>query len=162
MPLFGRRAYEHITVGKVHRERRSAAGRAGFRTDSLELRRRASSCQTHRARQNENRLAAGPGWHDNELVFSNEIGEPIEPRTLQRKFKRLLEAAELPLSTRLHDLRHGTASMLLARGKSLHEIAEFLGHSSIQITSDVYAHLSDEMKRANADAMDEIFSIARQ
>jgi integrase len=121
-----------------------------------------ASAQAHRARQNERRLAVSQNWQDEtSLVFTNEVGEPIEPRTVQREFKQLLKAAGLPTSTRLHDLRHGAASMLLARGRSLREIMELLSHSSIQVTSDIYAHLSDEMKRSNATAMDETFSQAR-
>ncbi|MFC1468826.1 tyrosine-type recombinase/integrase [Rhodococcus qingshengii] len=44
-------------------------------------------------------------------------------------------------SIRLHDLRHGQASLLLAAGIDLTIVSKRLGHSSIAITADTYCHL---------------------
>ena len=55
---------------------------------------------------------------------------------------------------RFHDLRHSCASLLLAQGVPLSTIQEVLGHTSYAFTRDVYAHLSDELKRDAATAMD--------
>ncbi|MFQ5574516.1 MAG: tyrosine-type recombinase/integrase [Terriglobia bacterium] len=54
---------------------------------------------------------------------------------------------------RLHDLRHGYASLLLASGENIKFVQDQLGHSSAQITLDVYAHL---MPHATAGAPDRL------
>jgi integrase len=52
---------------------------------------------------------------------------------------------------RFHDLRHGAASLMLAQGASLREIMDVLGHSTISVTADLYAHIAPEARRAFAD-----------
>lgn len=54
-------------------------------------------------------------WHDYNLVFCTPIGTPIDARNLLREFKALLERTELP-NMRLHDLRHSSATLLIAKG----------------------------------------------
>lgn len=50
---------------------------------------------------------------------------------------------------RFHDLRHSAATLLLALGVPLKEVSEILGHSSINITADLYGHvLPDAQKNA--------------
>jgi integrase len=113
--------------------------------------------KSHRARQAEERLAAGAEWQDlTGLVFTNGLGRPIEPITLHRDYKTLLESAKLPKATRFHDLRHSAASLLLAQGVSPKMIADLLGHSRIGITMDLYGHILPAMRRDTADMMDQI------
>lgn len=57
---------------------------------------------------------------------------------------------------RLHDLRHGRASLLLAAGVDLAVVSKMLGHSSITITADTYAHLLDGVGRQAAEAADAV------
>jgi integrase len=52
---------------------------------------------------------------------------------------------------RLHDVRHTSASLGLAAGESLLEVSRRLGHSSITITADVYAHVSPSSAHAAAE-----------
>jgi integrase len=93
--------------------------------------------RAHRARQFEERLRSGPAWDDSGLVFTREDGSALHPDYVSRHFVRLARAADLP-PVRLHDLRHGAASLALAGGASLKEVSEMLGHSSITITADIY------------------------
>jgi Phage integrase family len=58
---------------------------------------------------------------------------------------------------RFHDLRHGTATMLLARGVDLRTISDILGHSQYSTTADLYAHVAPQLKREAADKLDEAF-----
>jgi hypothetical protein len=57
---------------------------------------------------------------------------------------------------RFHDLRHACASLLLAQGLDLKVIQEVLGHSTITITGDLYAHVLMGLKRQAADRMDAV------
>lgn len=83
-------------------------------------------------------------------------GQPIDPRSVNRAFDRLLTKAEVPHS-RVHDLRHTCATLLLAEGASDREVMELLGHSSIGITMNTYAHVLDDSKRRMASRMDGLF-----
>jgi integrase len=85
-----------------------------------------------------------------DLVFTNSQGNPINPSNfLGRQFKPAVEAAGLR-DLRFHDLRHTFGSMLIAQGQDLKYVQTQLGHSSIQVTVDVYGHL---LKKSNPDAV---------
>jgi integrase len=68
-----------------------------------------------KTRQQRERLAAGSGWQQSNLVFTSTIGTPLDERNVRRAFKEILKKAELPL-IRIHDLRHTAATLLLAQG----------------------------------------------
>ena len=54
---------------------------------------------------------------------------------------------------RFHDLRYSCASLLYAKGVSLKDIQEWLGHSDISTTSNIYTHLNFDSKVASASAI---------
>ena len=108
--------------------------------------------RAHRAAQAAERLAWGPACVDSGRVFTRENGEALHPETVTRRFGRLVAAAGLR-PVRLHDLRHGFASLALAAGVPLAVISKRLGHSSIAITSDTYSHLLEGMGKEAAEQM---------
>ena len=114
--------------------------------------------KAQRARQATERLSAGTDWRDSDLIFTSPTGKPLDPKAVHCDFKRLLAKAELPTATRLHDLRHSAASLLLAQGVPLRTIMELLGHSSLAMTANVYAHVAPAVLREVADRMDVIFA----
>ncbi len=69
-------------------------------------------------------------------VFPSRAGTLTEPRNVVRAFRRLLVEAELPTTTRLYDLRHGFASLLLAAGSIRGWASDLLGHSTTRLTLD--------------------------
>ncbi len=76
------------------------------------------------------------------LLFTAPRGGPLRIANFrQRVWWPALEAAELPRSTRIHDLRHTCASLLIRQGVHPKAIQHHLGHASIQITMDRYGHL---------------------
>lgn len=113
--------------------------------------------QLHRKRQDTERDTAANLWHDDGLVFTTAFGTPLEPRNINRHFAGVLKAAGLP-HQRFHDLRHACASLLLAQGLDLKVVQEVLGHSSITITADLYAHVLMGLKRKAASSMDAVFA----
>jgi integrase len=117
----------------------------------------AKALRKHRARQLEERLAAGPEWHDTGLVFTTRKGTPLEPRNQVRHFKALLKRAGLTES-RFHDLRHTAASLLLAQGVHPRVVMEILGHSRISLTMDTYSHVMPSVMNEAAAKMDAILS----
>ncbi len=114
-----------------------------------------SALRANRLRQLEEKLAAGPDWHDHSLVFSTKVGTPIDHRNLTRYFQRQIAAAGLP-HQRFHDARHACATFLLAQGVALKVIQEILGHASIQLTADTYAHVLPQLQRAAMGSFDRI------
>lgn len=108
----------------------------------------------HRVRQAEERLRAGAAWQDHGLIFTTSIGTPLSPANVRnRSFYRILKEAGLP-RIRFHDLRHTTATLLLARGVHPRLVQELLGHSQISLTLDTYTHVMAPMLRQVADEMD--------
>jgi len=68
----------------------------------------------------------------------------------------MLNKADLP-NVRFHDLRHGAATVLLAAKVDLKVVSELLGHSSVAITADIYAHVLPEMQQEVVKKMDDLF-----
>lgn len=110
--------------------------------------------ERRRARQEADKLAAGDAWTETGLVFTTGLGRPVDPRNVNRRFDRLRERAGLPW-LRLHDLRHGCATYLLAHGVDSRTVMEILGHTTIRQTMDRYGHALPDRVRAAADAMDD-------
>ncbi|GAA4950916.1 tyrosine-type recombinase/integrase [Streptomonospora halophila] len=107
--------------------------------------------QRWRARQAEERLAAGPGWHDSGLVFTNPDGTGLRPSWVSDEFARIVARADLP-PIRLHDLRHGAASLGLAAGVDIKVVSAELGHSTTTFTQDTYQTVFPEVAREAAEA----------
>ena len=91
-------------------------------------------------------------WEDTPYVFTSTVGTPIEPRTLTRTFHALCERHGLR-RVRLHDLRHSCVSLLLALGVSPRVVMEIVGHSAIEMTMNVYGHVSLDNQRAALDLL---------
>ncbi|MEV6292402.1 tyrosine-type recombinase/integrase [Streptomyces sp. NPDC051896] len=109
----------------------------------------------HRMRQAAARAKAGKWWQDSAYVFTARTGRPVEPRNLYRSFTRVAESAGLRV-IRLHDARHGTATLLTASGVAPRVVMETLGHSQISITMDVYTHVVQDTQREAMSHMDRL------
>ncbi|WP_443075906.1 MULTISPECIES: tyrosine-type recombinase/integrase [unclassified Streptomyces] len=99
-----------------------------------------------RLRQAKQRHDAGQAWQDSDYVFTTRTGRTIEPRNLSRSFERITEDAGLR-RIRLHDARHGCATLLFAAGVPARVVMEILGHSQIAVTMNIYTHVSDDKRR---------------
>jgi len=88
------------------------------------------------------RPAAGPAWSEEfgDLVFTGRTGRPLDEKAIRRAFQAALRAAGLP-PVRPHDLRHTTASLLLARGVNVKVVQELLGHATVRVTLETYSHV---------------------
>ena len=109
-------------------------------------------------RQETNRKLCGNSYCTKYLdyIYVNEIGERIKPGYLTDRFPTVLEQNHMR-RIRFHDLRHSCASLLFAHGVSLKEIQEWLGHSSIGTTGNIYTHLSFGTKVSSANAILNVF-----
>lgn len=116
-----------------------------------------TALRAHRTRQLEERLAAGPLWHEHGLVFAHATGAPLLGSNVTRSFQRLLQRAGLR-RMRFHDMRHACASLLIAQGIHPRVVMETLGHSQIGITMNVYSHVLPEAQREAAARMDAVLT----
>ena len=92
-----------------------------------------------------------------EWVFCTNVGTTISVHNLHnRSWKPLLLRAELPHTTRFHDLRHTCATLLLIKGVHPKIVQEMHGHSSITITLDTYSHVLPNMQEKAVEAMEDI------
>lgn len=109
--------------------------------------------RAERVRQMEQRLRAGPLWKDSSHVFTSEVGTPLDGPNVTHRFQQRLADAGLP-RMRVHDLRHGVATLMLAQGENLRTVMEQLGHAQIGLTMNTYAHISPALKRDAAARLD--------
>lgn len=111
-------------------------------------------------RQKEDRLMAGGLWQgwasererQTSNVFTNELGGHLHPQTVLVHFKKLATSVGAP-NARVHDLRHTYAVLSLQNGDDVKTVQENLGHATAAFTLDVYGHVSEHMKEASAQRM---------
>lgn len=87
-----------------------------------------------------------------ELVFTAKRGGPVLHRTFWSRYWLPAIASIEDPKPRIHDLRHGHASHLLANGVPIHIVQARLGHTSIKTTVDTYSHLLPDAQRMAQDA----------
>ncbi|MFD4583206.1 tyrosine-type recombinase/integrase [Streptomyces sp. NPDC058434] len=109
----------------------------------------------HRLRQRDSFTRSGVVWSETGYVFATRNGRPVEPRNVYRSFTRVAADAGLRV-VRLHDARHGCATLLTAAGVAPRVIMEILGHSQISITMDVYTHVVHDTQREAISHMDRL------
>lgn len=93
-------------------------------------------------RQAAERLAAGPLWRDEGLVFCSEVGTPIDPANLRRTFARIAGKAEIG-HVFPYAVRHTTASLLIDAGATVEEVADLFGDDPITL----YRHYRHRVKK---------------
>jgi integrase len=112
--------------------------------------------EARRKRQNEERLATGQAWTDNDLVFCNSLGGGLAPNNVTRRhFQPAIKRAGVP-TIRFHDLRHTAATLMLLGGVPVKVVSERLGHSNVGITLSIYAHVLPSMQKDAAAVMDRL------
>ncbi len=92
-------------------------------------------------------------WQDNDLVFPNLVGNPIDPNNLIKDLRTVLAEANLP-AVRFHDLRHTCGTLMLLANVHPKVVSERLGHSDIRITLDTYSHAIPSMQEEAAQMIE--------
>jgi len=110
-----------------------------------------------KARQEEERAHAGEAWEETGYLFTDPLGRPVHPDTLNHTLRRVCDRAGLP-RLRVHDLRHIHATLMLRRGVPVEVVAERLGHASPAFTLAQYRHVLPDEHRAYALNLSELLS----
>jgi integrase len=106
----------------------------------------------HKAAQAAERLRAANQWENSGLVFTTELGTPVDPRNILRTVEVAARKAGVA-DIGVHTLRHSAAVAWLESGTHIKAVADLLGHSSIAITGDTYGHTSDDAARTAVRAL---------
>jgi integrase len=109
------------------------------------------SLRAHRKSQLAERLACGTSWSENDLVFCQPDGKPIDPRRDWAEWKALLAVAGVR-DARVHDARHTAGTLLIEQGVHPRVVMEILGHSDLRLTQR-YTHASSAMAADAAERM---------
>ena len=121
-----------------------------------------------KATQAQELLAQGRPDTD-DLVFTAQVGREadtplrrwaLHPNTVSQAFRGAAKRGGLPLTTRLHDLRHAFATSALELGIHPKIVQETLGHSSIQVTLGIYSHVTAAVERRAVDAVGALYEAA--
>jgi integrase len=103
-------------------------------------------------RRRDSRRRTGKPWDDTEALFTYADGRPVRPEYLTHRFNAIVDRLGLP-PIRLHDLRHGAATLALAAHTDLKIIQYTLGHASIITTADTYTSVLPEVAHQAAQAV---------
>lgn len=103
---------------------------------------------------------SGDCWEENDLVFTSEIGTPLDNSNVLKEFYIVLNKAGLP-KIRFHDLRHTAASLLLNNGQGIMAVSKLLGHSKPSVTLDIYGHVYSESMEEVARVMEALVTPTR-
>jgi integrase len=124
---------------------------------SLELPKRAIAALTvHKARQANERRTAGGAWHDNDLVFCHENGDPYTSDQLNWRFSKMTRKAGIG-RWHAHEGRHTAVSIMSSSGVPIQDISDTVGHKSTHVTETVYRHVIVPEIRGGATVMDDVF-----
>jgi len=124
-------------------------------------------------------LSVGTKWEgyrgnefDKNFIFiqtEKNIGQHMDVDSPTGKFKEIVKLInentpdpekKLPI-IRLHDLRHTSATLLIAQGVDIETISHRLGHSKASVTMDVYGHFMESMDETASDTLEKLLSIAK-
>ncbi len=113
-----------------------------------------------REQQKENKRVCGNCYNRqyDGYIFVDAMGNLFKPDSVTDNFSKLLKRSGLR-HIRFHDLRHSCASLLLANDVPMKQIQEWLGHSDIGTTANIYSHLDYKSKITSANVMDSILSM---
>ncbi len=148
----------HIAVWRSVRQGGDTKTKKSRRTLALP-KRCIDALRRHRSLQDEQRVAAGDRWQEHHLVFSTNVGTPLDPSHVRRDFRIAIKGADGvdPSEWTPRELRHSFVSLLSDDGVSLEEISRLVGHKNTAVTELVYRKQIRPVIEGGAVAMDRIF-----
>jgi integrase len=111
-----------------------------------------TSLRRHLLAQQQEHADLGERWPESGFVFTTAIGTPIDPDNCSKLVRAAMKTAGVRV-VRLHDLRHGCVSALLGLGVPPRTVMEIAGHSALEMTMNVYAHVTLDDKRVALDKL---------
>jgi integrase len=114
--------------------------------------------RAHRRLQTQSRMRNAARWPDNDLVFTTQLGTPLDAANVRRAFRQVAEDAGLRAEDWTpRELRHSFVSLLSSAGIPIEDIAHLVGHANTRTTEKVYRKELRPVLRRGAKAMDDLF-----
>ncbi len=132
--LHVRRVYHVLQGGPLYQEPKTNRSRRVVAVDAGTL----DMLRAHRRDANRTAEMFGRAVAPNDPVFARTDGTPFPPDTYSGLWRRIRKT--LGLTSRLHDLRHSSATIMLAAGVPAHLVSSRLGHATAGFTLSTYAH----------------------
>ena len=107
--------------------------------------------------QNKERLSNGELYMPSDLVFTTPIGTPINTCNLRKLYSRVLKKADIN-NIKFHPLRHTYATRLFEEGVQIKTVQSLLGYSDINITINIYTHVTNDIKNNAVEKLNQIFT----
>jgi integrase len=115
-----------------------------------------SMLKKHKIKQNEIKLKNRQIYQDNGFIFAREDGHPQLRKVFETRLKRLLKKAGIKKNITPHSFRHTHTSLLIEAGVGIKEIQQRLGHSDINTTMNIYAHMTANMEEKASQKFSEL------
>lgn len=112
----------------------------------------------HRLEQNKNRLKLGDLYSNNDYVFCDKLGYPIDDKKPARNLKTILTKLGIE-PIKFHGLRHTYATRLFEANVPPKTVQVLMGHYDISITLDIYTHVMEGTKLEAVEKLNEIFTL---
>ena len=114
--------------------------------------------RAHRRWQTQSRMRNAARWPDNDLVFTTQLGTPLDAANVRRAFRQVAEHAGLLAEEWTpRELRHSFVSLLSSAGIPIEDIAHLVGHANTRTTEKVYRKELRPVLKRGAKAMDDLF-----
>ncbi len=118
-----------------------------------DIKRQLLELQEHQE-ENKQLCKASYNHEYDEYIFVDDTGNLFRPDYVTNAFRTILEQNDLKM-IRFHDLRHSCASLLLSHDVPMKLIQEWLGHSDIGTTANIYSHTDYKAKLFSANVMED-------
>jgi len=105
-----------------------------------------SLLKKHRIKQKEHILKTGFIYKDENFIFAGKEGFPMVIKLVTTRLQRLLSKSDITKRLTLHGFRHTHTSLLIEAGVGVKEIQQRLGHTDINTTMNIYAHMTKNME----------------
>lgn len=102
-----------------------------------------------------------PKYNPEGFIFCKKFGEHLNYTTLYSHLKKAVKIIGRP-ELKIHDLRHTYATLAIKAGVDIKTLQNTLGHTSAQMTLDVYSHSTDDMKKESAVKMGTLFDTLKK
>ncbi|WGX76514.1 site-specific integrase [Paraclostridium bifermentans] len=114
--------------------------------------------KNHKIQQSKNKLQIGELYSNNDYVFCDKLGYPLDDKRPNRNLKSILTKLGIePL--KFHGLRHTYATRLFEANVPPKTVQVLMGHYDISITMDIYTHVMENTKIEAVDKLNEIFAL---
>lgn len=117
-----------------------------------------SKLRDHKVKQSKIKLQLGELYANNDYIFCDNLGYPLDDKRPNRNFKSILKKLGIE-PIKFHGLRHTYATRLFEAGVPPKTVQALMGHANIDVTMDIYTHVMEDTKLEAVERLNEIFTL---